>query len=244
MRVYIQKGKDNECVSPNFFIALDGFRQLGWEICYFHQAEELRENEPDDIIVGYLRDVKIAIQQLGIQPPEEINYPEELLPFLGRKVWKSTVNTIAVNPDLWNVFIKPAYGAKTFTGKLIKDAKDLIGCGHPLQDIDIWCSEPVHFLSEWRCFVRYNQIQDVRRYAGDWRLHFDYKILERALKNYTSAPKGFAMDFGLTNTGETLLVEINDGFSLGAYGLAPIEYAKLLSARWAEITKSTDYCAF
>jgi len=43
------------------------------------------------------------------------------------------------------------------------------------------------------------------------------------------------MDFGLTEDGRTLLVEINDGFALGSYGLDPIQYAKLLSACWADI---------
>jgi hypothetical protein len=40
------------------------------------------------------------------------------------------------------------------------------------------------------------------------------------------------------------LVEINDGHSLGTYGISPTNYAKFLSARWSELTKTKDYAHF
>ena len=50
------------------------------------------------------------------------------------------------------------------------------------------------------------------------------------------------MDFGVTDRGETRLVEVNDGFSLGCYGLEPILYARLLCARWSELVGVADEC--
>ncbi|MBQ8961536.1 MAG: hypothetical protein IJ071_10060 [Ruminococcus sp.] len=41
-----------------------------------------------------------------------------------------------------------------------------------------------------------------------------------------------------------MLIEVNDGYALGCYGLFYIDYAKLLSARWAELTGTEDECAF
>lgn len=52
------------------------------------------------------------------------------------------------------------------------------------------------------------------------------------------------MDFGLTDDGRTLMIEVNDGYALGCYGLLYVNYAKLLSARWAELTNTKDECAF
>ena len=49
---------------------------------------------------------------------------------------------------------------------------------------------------------------------------------------------------GVTDTGESILIEINDGYSLGAYGLQSVQYAQLLSARWAELTGTEDECDF
>ncbi|MFQ9453270.1 MAG: hypothetical protein ACLUUQ_00395 [[Ruminococcus] lactaris] len=33
---------------------------------------------------------------------------------------------------------------------------------------------------------------------------------------------------------------MNDGYSLGSYGLVPIQYAKLVSARWSQLLNRTD----
>lgn len=48
----------------------------------------------------------------------------------------------------------------------------------------------------------------------------------------------------LLKTGQTLLIEVNEGYSLASYGLYDIRYAKLLAARWAELTDTVGECAF
>jgi ATP-grasp domain, R2K clade family 3 len=244
MKVYIRKNSGIQFASHNFAIAYDGFRQMGWEILFFESIEQLADLEPESLVVGFGDDIHKALIKLNINPPVEINYPEELHQFLGRKIWLSRVDYIAKHPELWNVFIKPAKDFKKFKGRVVKSPKDLIGCGDELVDTEIWCSEPVKFLAEWRCFVRYNQILDVRRYYGDWSLNFNSAIIKAAVVSYQSAPASYAIDFGLTDSGKTLLVEVNDGYSVGGYGLFPIDYAQFLSARWAEITNTKDYGRF
>lgn len=150
---------------------------------------------------------------------------------------------IANNPDNWNVFIKPVEDKK-FTGVVVRGTKDLVGCGTYGEDPEILCSEVVNFVTEWRCFVRHGKILDIRRYKGNWRLHFDYKVVENLVLHYKSAPNGYAVDFGLTDKGDTLLIEVNDGYDLGHYGLFSLDYAKLLSARWSELTSTIDECDF
>lgn len=44
--------------------------------------------------------------------------------------------------------------------------------------------------------------------------------------------------------GRALLVEVNDGYALGCYGLQRNLYAKLLSARWAQLVGVPDERAF
>jgi hypothetical protein len=244
MKVYIRQNARKEFVSVNGAVAYDGFRKLGWEIILFHANEELVDLQPDEVVVGQIAHVRAALLKLGITPPEERNYPEELQQFLGRKIWKSQINYIAKHPELWNIFIKPTIETKKFTGRIITSPKDLIGCGDERVDTEIWCSEPVKFLAEWRCFVRYNEILDVRSYHGDWAVHYDSDVIKAAVAAFISAPASYAIDFGLTDTGKTLLVEVNDGYSVGAYGLFSTEYARFLSARWAQMTGSKDYCDF
>ncbi|MDP4178379.1 MAG: ATP-grasp domain-containing protein [Bacillota bacterium] len=242
MRVFIRKSFDNEIASHNFYAAYDGFKQMGFEICFFKNIKELTDNNKEDIVVSYVEDVRIALSKFNIVTPE-MDYPEELKSFLGRKIWKSKLSVIANDPEKWNVFIKPIEDKK-FTGVVVKSTKDLIGCGTYGEDPDILCSEVVNFAAEWRCFVRYGKILDIRRYRGDWRKHFDYKVVESVVSQFASAPKGYAVDFGVTDKGETLLIEVNDGYSLGYYGLFNLDYSKLLSARWAELTNTIDECDF
>jgi hypothetical protein len=128
---------------------------------------------------------------------------------------------------------------------LVRRTSDLVGCGDQHEDTPVWCAEPVQLVAEWRCFVRYGRILDVRPYKGDWRAHFDPVVVEAALAAYApEAPAAFSLDVGCTATGATVVVEVNDGYALGAYGLMPLAYAKFLSARWAQMTGTQDYCDF
>jgi len=119
-----------------------------------------------------------------------------------------------------------------------------VGCAEQFSDTPVWVSEIVEFAAEWRVFVRYGELLDVRPYKGNWRLHFDAQVIENAVKDFATAPAGYALDFGVTKCGRTLLVEANDGYSIGHYGLYFINYAKLLSARWAQLTGQRDVCSF
>ena len=239
MKVWIQARSNHLPADRDFFWAMCGFEELGAEIRFFHTPAEMRQiKEPSDILVGYVGTVQMHLQDMGFPIPD-INYPIQLRPYLGRRIWKSTINTINHHPEQWPVFVK-SVADKEITGVLVRSPKDLIGCGNWARDIPVWCSEPVHFETEWRCFVRYGKILDVRRYRGTREQMPDSDIIKRAVQDYENAPAGCSLDFGLTNDGRTLLIEVNDGYSLGCYGLFYIDYAKLLAARWAELTGTED----
>jgi hypothetical protein len=242
MKAYIKVNNNNEIASPNFYAAFDGFKQMGFEIDYFKQIPDIVDHEKQDIIVGYIGDVKHALTNLGLDVPA-IDYPDELKAYYGRNIWSSKLSEIANNPDKWGVFVKPKE-QKKFTGVVVRGTRDLVGCGTYGEDPDIFCSDVVNIVAEWRCFIRYGQILDIRRYNGNWRAHFDPSVVERAVKAYTGAPAGYSMDFGLTDKGETIVIEVNDGYALGQYGLTSVNYAKLMAARWAELTGTIDECNF
>lgn len=249
MRVFIHQDSDGHWSNPNSAVALEGFRQMGWEIVAFRQSPRLEalalpEQQPDDVVVGPIGAVQMALRQLGAVVPAEDSYPEALRPFLGRRLWQSTVDAVAAAPEQWPVFIKPAGELKKFTGVLVRSTRDLLGCGEQGHDTRVWCAEPVRFRAEWRCFVRYGQILDVRLYRGDWSAAPSRAVVEQAVAAYATAPNGYALDFGLTDAGATMVVEANEGYAIGAYGLAPVPYAKLLSARWAQLAGAEDYCNF
>lgn len=74
----------------------------------------MTDNAPTDLVVGAFSDVKVALERLGVNLLP-IDYPDELLPFTGRKIWKSTLFTITSHPDYWHVFVKTGRRCKTFS---------------------------------------------------------------------------------------------------------------------------------
>lgn len=44
----------------------------------------------------------------------------------------------------------------------------------------------------------------------------------------------------MTDDSRTLLVEANDGFSFGSYGLDPKLYVRMLAARWRELMEQPE----
>ena len=245
MRVFLHRDSDYEYLSINFAVAAQGFKEMGGELISYQTVDSiLPQFTREDILVDFVDESRQALKHLGIDPIPVPTYPEALRRFLGRNIWTSTINTIASSPEMWPVFVKPRDDSKKFTGVLVRGTGDLMGCGDPSSDTPVWCSEPVHLIAEWRCFVRYGKILDVRPYKGNWRSHFDPRVIEDAVECWGDKPRGSALDFGVDEQGRTLLIEVNDGFSLGAYGLSPLLYARLLSARWTELTVAKDFCDF
>ncbi len=208
----------------------------------FETYDTLKESERNDVIVGYSGPIETRLRDFGVMIPD-VDYPESILKYLGRKIWKSTMNTINNNPDLWNVFVKPIR-RKSFKGRVIRSATDLIGCGATNGDQEIYVSEILNFVSEYRVFVRYGEILDVRHYTGDWSIFPDAETIANCVKEYKEGINTYAIDFGVTDKGTTNLIEVNVSGVIGSYGLDPNMYAKFMSARWSELTETEDECRF
>lgn len=239
MRIFI-KAVSGMPEAETEYTAWQGFQELGFKPIFFESESELRDIRPDDLIVGGISVIKRKMQEWGVAL-SEYDYPPELADFLGRRIWTDTLGAILSDPGKWPIFVKPIRN-KAFVGFLLERERDVPRLRQSKEDEPVLCSEPVKFVAEWRAFVRYGRVVDVRGYRGDWRYHYDSEVVERAVGAFSSAPAGYAMDFGLTSDGRTLVVEINDGFGLGCYGLDPVEYAKLLSARWCELVGIHDEC--
>jgi len=231
--IYSFEGKpwNEECKA-----AYIGFKNLGIECVLFSTNEELDKRNPEDVVVGGMLIMEHALRQNGIKP-DNYNYPEALAKYRGRKI-----RVIKIK-DLWKeelpIFIKPLE-EKAAKGVIVYSWKDASEYERFDSEADIMCSEVVNFVSEWRCFIRYGEILGIQLYNGNKNAECNVTIIEEAVKNYKEIPAGCSLDFGVTDDGRTLLVEMNDGFALGNYGLPEEKYAKLLSARWAELNNTKD----
>lgn len=232
--VYIKNTKLPIEVSINKYNAQVGFHLRGEEIILYESIHEIPVLYQEDVLVDYIRETREILELMEIKVIE-LDYPEQLKAFYGRKIKKGVLGEIVNNPNNWGVFIKPSLGSKVFTGRVVKGTQDLIGIGLPF-DYPIWISEVVSFVREWRCFILNGKVLDVRPYKGDYHFNYDPKVIDDAVASWTSAPSAYALDIGVTKEGRTLVVEINDGYAVGNYGLSPTLAAQFFEMRWHEVT--------
>ena len=236
MRAYIH-GFQGKAYNSDCQAAYDGFKALGIEPILFTTNEEFDTRRPEDVVVGGTIMIWHALNQRGIKA-EHFDYPEELAAFRGRRIWQMRLGDI--RHERLPVFVKPVE-EKIAPGIVVEKWEDLeaeYGLLEP-QTL-LYCSEPVDFISEWRCFLLYGKIVGIQFYCGDHNAKCNRDTIEAAVSAFPNMPTGCALDFGVTADGRTLLIEMNDGYSLGAYGLETTLYARLLAARWAELNGTVD----
>lgn len=143
------------------------------------------------------------------------------------------------------LFVKPL-NEKELSGVVANDMADLVEHASRGDDYRAYCSDPVDFASECRLSIRRGSLVGARHYRGDPHVWPDVDVVNNIIKTYAAdpdAPAGCSIDLGVTPGGKTLLVEVNDGYSLGCYGLDSAVYALLLAARWAELVGVEDALA-
>jgi len=241
--------------SHNMSNAMYGFRALGAEIIPYHKIDDIYDKvTEEDIVLDYIQQCNIIFKKFGKEPHID-DYPANFERFLGRKVWIDTIDNISRHEEKWSAgyFVKPVR-SKVFTGKIISSINDLIGCGSCYENYEVLVSEALNIKAEWRCFIMYDEIVDVRPYGNlidserkSYLYHYDPKVLQDMLnefKNIENRPAACSMDICVTVEGKTLLMEFNDAYSLGCYGLDSILYAKLISARWSQLLERPDEYKF
>lgn len=239
----------------NIASAILGFREMGAEVIPYKEIEEVYDIiEADDIVLDGLYQCNHFFKKFD-KIPHLDDYPKILEEFLGRKIWTDTINNIAKDEAKWGAgnFVKPVIN-KVFTGKIIKSIEDLVGCGSYYEDYEVIVSESLDIKSEWRCFVLYDEIIDIRPYVdafGEKSKSFNYpydpKVVNAILKKFTEweeRPTACSIDICVTSDNKTLLMECNDAYALGCYGLQSILYAKMISARWSQILGVEDKFRF
>jgi hypothetical protein len=239
-KVYIRH-RENYPETEMMAQALVGFTTLGIEVAPFYWVDDLLRLEdlgPEVGIVGYLGDVHAGLLKLGRPIPDPDDYPSPLQPFLGRRVWRGTLSDVRASID--PIFVKPLEH-KAFTGFCWGGQADAASRRRIVthdDDTPVWLSEPVEMVAEYRCMVLYRQIIGCRLYKGDWSKAPNRETVEAAVAAMgKKAPKAYLLDFAVLADGRTVLVEFNHAFSFGHYGLPPVSYARMLSARWYELAK-------
>jgi hypothetical protein len=254
MKAYIQSSKLSDNLHENAQDARLGFQLRGYEIVPY-SIVQLREGDFDDellndkeniIFYGGVGTIREAVRRAGRPMPPMLDLPESLKEFWGRECWHSTLGEVrrsfsGSTSEPIPVHIKPLEHHKLFTGRVIREFKDLIPSAHAPAETSVLVQTLVDFVSEWRATVLRGSIINVANYKGDPLSFPDRAQMEDGLEAFRGeGPIAYAMDWGVTSTGATCLVEVNDSFSLGNYGLRCLEYVQILEARWRQLMGLED----
>lgn len=199
----------------------------------------MRNPDPNtDICIGSVQGTERFFEACGVPIPGYLGYPEQLKKYMGRNI--ITIPFSELGKD-FPYFVKPAVGVKMFTGDVVSNEKHLeylVMFDKCQPDTMVIKSEVIEFLSEYRVFVSHGKIYDVKHYKGTWKEHVSWSIIENMVSDYTDCPSAYTLDVGLASNGITRLVEVNDMWAIGSYGMDGREYALLCARRMKEILKN------
>ena len=143
------------------------------------------------------------------------------------------------------VFIKPI-SIKAFTGFVVDEySKSMLNTLDP--ELDIIVQEVLPNISpEWRIYIFRNKIVDIKLYSGDLStdyngvLNFANKVLKgNKLENF---PETFTIDVATYSNHPKItlktIVEFNDMWAIGNYGVDNDLYVRMLKDRYFDIIKN------
>jgi ATP-grasp domain, R2K clade family 2 len=223
--------------NQNSYLAWEGLNTMGYSVTLFEEndIDKLNITKDTPVFAGVTVFRKI-IDKLGVNYPPFDCYPSILSPYYKRNIRKSTLGKVReeFNTTHTPIFVKPVL-PKEFTGCVLTSILELIPITKKSDDLEVYVSDPIEILSEYRVYVLDREIVGVKHYYGDWSLVPNKEFVESVVKNYHGAPVAYGVDIGVTKSGD-IVIESNDGCNLGNYGIDSIYYGEMIVSRWLQIT--------
>ncbi len=243
---HILLGNDGIPRDKDMLDLYQGFLEYSYKINFYSAVDIISGNlkiKKEDVFCGTINLCRLVWRSLGIQEPKVLDYPEQLNSYLHRRIMKCTLkqfhDLLKENEEIGNVqdyFMKPQK-TKLFTGNIFYHTTQLNRFkGEIGNETAVFVSTPIDFLSEYRVYVHQQKIIDTKHYFGSWRVFPDPIVIDDMVSKVNPImPVSYSVDVGVLQDGTTALVECNDGYALGNYGVEPKEYAAMIRDRWWEI---------
>ena len=157
-----------------------------------------------------------------------------------KTTWAEALKQAATEP----VFVK-SHQWKRLTGMVMRPGEQMGTLAHSgmVDDDPVWVSDLVAFRSEHRVYVVHDTIVAVSQYGEEPDDDgLDLPLIQQAVALMSGyAPRqAYAFDWGILQSGETILIENNDAWAIGAYpGISPVAYYHLLNERWKELVSTS-----
>lgn len=249
MKAFLEKC-DKEWFDDFVYLAKQPLLKLGIEVVgfdgtYLDEFVDKTSFNENDIVIGSVEATKRFWQEVGIKTPNYLGYPKPLLRYLDREI--TTGKFSDVRKMSLPIFVKPKSDVKLFTGFLLEKESTLNNI-HLLfpeitEDLEVYISTPLNILSEYRCFVHKNELVGIKHYDGDFSLFPNIHTIHAMIDDYKNeSPVAYTLDVAVTNLthNNTSLIEINDFWAIGGYGLDGTTYVKMIIDRFKEIKNHSN----
>lgn len=215
--------------------ATHGLEAMGYKVELVSAIDEIPTGDYP-IVYGGVNFVRSYINREGLHVPHMGEVPEEAIPLAGRKIERMTLKEAL--KDRRYHFIKPIpTRQKMFTGFVYNEPMDLLNVAQYDDNEEVLVSPKMNIITEHRVYVYDREVSDSKRYKGSFRTMPDISIADKLLEVWPAhKASSFSIDLGLDSEGnKTFVVECNDAFSLGFYGIATDLAAAMLVNRWEQI---------
>jgi hypothetical protein len=136
-----------------------------------------------------------------------------------------------------SIFIKP-FDIKLFTGfildQMVHTSISDVSDDTNVMVYDVFSSK---IKSEFRCYINNNRVVDVRNYSGDLFCYPNEEYLKNVIDINKDFPISYTIDIGVLENGDNVVIEYNDMWAIGNYGIPNELYLRLLRDRYFEIVK-------
>jgi len=235
-RAFLEKDPVNDEWFDDFvYICHNELYNRGFKVVPFTDMISVPVYKESDIIIASVQATTDFFNKIDIEVPKYLGYPDTLKKYLKRDITKSNLNN---NTKDYPFFIKPADDVKLFTGELIEKEESLKFMRDYCDltnDMELYISDPINIVSEYRCFVHKKELKGIQYYAGDFRKYIDASLVEKMIRDYDSSPIAYTLDVGVNDKGETMLIEVNDMWAIGSYGMDYKIYTSMCVDRMNEL---------
>lgn len=152
------------------------------------------------------------------------------------------------NGETW--FVKP-FQQKLFSG-IVVDKYSISSLREFAGDLEVRVYPVLpRLLSEWRVYIYNNKVEDIRNYSGNVMLFPDVDfVMSMQRKFIDKLPRTYVMDVGICVNNDpysttpnsdklkNVIVEFNDMYAIGNYGVPNDIYVSMLRERYFEIMRT------
>jgi len=161
-------------------------------------------NSPFNVIVGSVEVCSSWLTEAGFTVPDAINI-NNFADFLSRKT--EIIPFSDLENQKYPLFIKPHSKIKAFTGFVANNYDKALMYSENYKG-DFCIQTPVNILSEYRLYISNDKILGMKHYLGNPLLFPNGEFIKKCGKHATQILDyhSFCLDFGVLDTGETILV--------------------------------------